>query len=50
MGKKSNGRLRRERLLERALRKGVDLSAPAQTDGYAYVYGQNGTYLTARKG
>jgi hypothetical protein len=50
MGKKSNGKLRQLRLVERALRKGVDLSAPAPTDGYAYVYGLSGTHLTARKG
>ncbi len=47
MGKKNNGQLRRQRLVERALRKGVDLSAPA-TDGFAYMYGTDGTYLTRK--
>lgn len=49
MGKKSNGVLRSARLVERAARKGVDLSVQL-TDGYAYVYGSNGAHLTARKG
>lgn len=50
MGKKSNGKLRAARFAERALRKGVDLSAPAPTDGSPYVYGEQGTFLTQRKG
>ncbi len=49
MGKRSNGKLRAQRLVERAIRKGVDLTAQP-TDGYAYVYGESSTHLTARKG
>lgn len=45
MGKKSNGKLRRERFIERATRKGVDLFAPADTGGYAYMYGTDGSTL-----
>lgn len=47
MGKKSNGKLRAQRLVERAIRKGVDLTVQP-TDGFAYVYGTNGAHLTAR--
>ncbi len=47
MGKKSNGKLRMARLVERALRKGVDLNVQP-TDSYAYVYGSNGRHLTQR--
>lgn len=44
MGKKSNGQLRRQRLVERALRKGVDLNGTT-LDSCAYVYGTDGTSL-----
>lgn len=44
MGKKSNGKLRAARLVERALRKGVDLSASA-TQGHPYVYATDGSTL-----
>lgn len=49
MGKKSNGKLRQLRFVERALRKGVDLTVQP-TDGYAYVFGASDTHLTARNG
>lgn len=45
MGKKSNGKLRKLRFLERAERKGVDVVAPADTGGYAYMYGTDGSTL-----
>ncbi len=49
MGKKSNGKLRAQRHFERAVRKGVDPLAPAQTDGYAYVVASDGTSLFSRQ-
>ena len=45
MGKKSNGQLRRQRFVERALRKGVDVTQPHDTGGYAYMYGTDGSTL-----
>lgn len=44
MGKKNNGKLRRERFVERAARKGVDLTTQ-DTDVYAYMYGTDGSTL-----
>lgn len=52
MGKRSNGALRAARLRERAERKGVELdrfgTVVQPTNGYAYVYGSNGRYLTQK--
>lgn len=45
MAKKSNGQLRKQRFMERALRKGVDLAQPHDTGGYAYMYGTDGSTL-----
>lgn len=42
MGKKSNGKLRRARLVERATQKGVELDA---SNTYAYMYGTDGSTL-----
>ena len=44
MGKKSNGKLRAQRLVERAIRKGVDLTVHP-TQGYAYTYATDGSSL-----
>ncbi len=42
MGKRSNGKLRAQRLVERALRKGVDPYASADS----YVWATDGTHLS----
>lgn len=44
MGKKSNGVLRARRLMERAARKGVDLSVP-DNGPFPYVFASDGSSL-----